>query len=44
MVVNKNNFITRARDSINSYIFIDWNKAKQHYEINDYDINKSEIQ
>ena len=39
----KNNFITRARDSLNSYIIIDWNKAKKHYEINANDINKSEM-
>ena len=43
MVVNKNNFITRARDSINSYIIIDWNKAKKHYEINANDLKKSEM-
>jgi len=39
----KNNFITRARDSLNSYIIIDWNKAKKHYEINANDLNKSEM-
>lgn len=38
----KDNFITKKRDSVNSYIIVDWTKAKSYYNINDTDIEKVE--
>jgi hypothetical protein len=34
----KDNFIRKSRDSVNSYIIINWTKAKKYYEIDNKDI------